>query len=53
MQIKLLRSLKDAGCDEAMMQSYLELQKEGKGQEQAKFLYIGSPFWIKLMSARI
>ena len=37
-QVKLLRNLKDAGCDEAMIQKYLELQKEGKKQEQVRLL---------------
>ena len=37
-QVKLLRNLKDAGCDEAMIQKYLELQIEGKLQEQVRLL---------------
>lgn len=37
-QTRLLRNLKDAGCDEAMIQKYLELQKEGKRQEQFRLL---------------
>lgn len=37
-QVKLLRNLKDAGCDEAMMQKYLKLEKEGKKQEQVRLL---------------
>lgn len=35
---RLLRNLKDAGCDEAMIQKYLQLQKEGKRQEQFRLL---------------
>lgn len=35
---RLLRNLKDAGCDEAMIQKYLQLQKEGKQQEQLRLL---------------
>ena len=37
-QTRLLRNLKDAGCDEAMIQKYLQLQKEGKRREQFKLL---------------
>ena len=32
---RLLRNLKDAGCDEAMIQKYLQLEKEGKRQDTA------------------
>lgn len=35
---RLLRNLKDAGCDEAMIQKYLQLQKEGEQQEQLRLL---------------
>lgn len=35
---RLLRNLKDAGCDEAAIQKFLQLQKEGKRQEQYRFL---------------
>lgn len=35
---RLLRNLKDAGCDEAMIQKYLQLQKQGKRQEQFRLL---------------
>ncbi|HJC67348.1 MAG: hypothetical protein KHX49_12160 [Lachnospiraceae bacterium] len=35
---RLLRNLKDAGCDEAMIQKYLRLQEEGKRQEQFRLL---------------
>ena len=35
---RLLRNLKDAGCDEATIQKYLELQGEGRLQEQYKLL---------------
>ena len=35
---RLLRNLKDAGCDEAMIQKYLRLQAEGKRQEQCRLL---------------
>ena len=35
---RLLRNLKDAGCDEAMIQKYLQLEKEGKRQEQFRLL---------------
>ena len=35
---RLLRNLKDAGCDEAMIQKYLQLQKEGRRQEQFRLL---------------
>lgn len=37
---KLLRNLKDAGCDEATIMKYLQLQKEGKRQEQFRLLSI-------------
>lgn len=37
-QTRLLRNLKDAGCDEAMIQKYLQLQREGKRQEQFRLL---------------
>ena len=37
-QIRLLRNLKDAGCDEATIQKYLQLQQEGKLQEQLRLL---------------
>ena len=37
-QVKLLRNLKDAGCDEAMMQKYLKLEKERNKQEQVRLL---------------
>lgn len=37
-QTRLLRNLKDAGFDEAMIQKYLQLQKEGKRQEQFRLL---------------
>lgn len=30
---KLLRNLKDAGCDEATINQYFQLQKEGRRQE--------------------
>ena len=47
-QVKLLRNLKDAGCDEAMIQKYLELQKERKKPDLflllSFFLYTGHPF---------
>ena len=35
---RLLRNLKDAGCDEAMIQKYLQLQEESKRQEQFRLL---------------
>ena len=35
---RLLRNLKDAGCDDATIQTYLELQREGRQQEQYKLL---------------
>lgn len=35
---RLLRNLKDAGCSEDMIQKYLELQKEGRQQEQLRLL---------------
>jgi len=35
---RLLRNLKDAGCDEAMIQKYLQLQEEGKRREQFRLL---------------
>lgn len=35
---RLLRNLKDAGCDAATIQKYLELQGEGRLQEQYKLL---------------
>ena len=35
---RLLRNLSDAGCDEATIQKYLQLQREGKRQEQLRLL---------------
>lgn len=35
---KLLRNLKDAGCDEGMIEKFLQLQKEGRRQEQFRLL---------------
>lgn len=35
---RLLRNLKDAGCDETTIQKYFELQKEGRRQEQYRLL---------------
>lgn len=35
---RLLRNLKDAGCDEITIQKYFELQMEGKRQEQYRLL---------------
>lgn len=35
---RLLRNLKDAGCDEDMVRKYLQLQREGKRQEQLRLL---------------
>ena len=35
---RLLRNLKDAGCDETMIQKYLKLQKEGNQREQLRLL---------------
>ena len=35
---RLLRNLKDAGCDDATIQRYLTLQREGRQQEQYKIL---------------
>lgn len=35
---RILRNLKDAGCDEATIQTYMRLQKEGRRQEQYRLL---------------
>lgn len=35
---RLLRNLNDAGCDKATIKKYLQLQKEGKRQEQLRLL---------------
>ena len=35
---RLLRNLKDAGCDDAKIEKYLELEKQGKQQEQLRLL---------------
>lgn len=35
---RLLRNLKDAGCDETTIQKYFELQEEGRRQEQYRLL---------------
>ena len=35
---RLLRNLKDAGCEEAMIQKYLQLREEGKQQELFRLL---------------
>ena len=37
---RLLRNLNDAGCDEDIIKRYLQLQKEGKRQEQLRLLSI-------------
>lgn len=37
---RLLRNLKDAGCDETTIQKYFKLQNESKRQEQYKLLYL-------------
>lgn len=37
-QDRLLRNLKDAGCDEAAIETYFRLQKEGRRQEQYRLL---------------
>ena len=37
---RLLRNLKDAGCDEPTIQKYFELQNESKRQEQYRLLYL-------------
>lgn len=34
----LLCNLKDAGCDEATIQKYIKLQKEGRQEEQYRLL---------------
>lgn len=35
---RLLRNLKDAGCEESMIQKYLQLREEGKQQELFRLL---------------
>ncbi len=35
---QLLRNLQDAGCDKATIARYIQLQKEGRQQEQYKLL---------------
>lgn len=35
---RLLRNLKDAGCDNATVETYLELERQGKQQEQLRLL---------------
>ena len=35
---RLLRNLRDAGCDEAIIQKYFQLKEEGKRQEQYRLL---------------
>lgn len=35
---RLVRCLKDAGCDEALIQKYLQLQREGRRKEQYRLL---------------
>ncbi len=35
---RLIRNLKDAGCDETTIKKYLRLQKEGRRQEQYRLL---------------
>lgn len=35
---RLLRNLRDAGCEEAMIQKYLQLREEGNRQEQFRLL---------------
>ena len=34
----LLRNLKDAGCDDSMIEHYLKLKKEGREKEQIRLL---------------
>lgn len=35
---RLLRNLKDAGCDEATIEQYMRLKMEGKEKEQLRLL---------------
>ena len=37
-ETQLLRNLKDAGCDEAPIKSFFQLQSEGRRQEQYRLL---------------
>lgn len=36
--VRLLRNLKDAGCDEKTIQKFLQLQKKNRTQEQYRLL---------------
>ena len=53
-QTRLLRNLKDAGFDEAMIQKYLQLQKEGKRQEQFRASFFAQSIsfldWVFMLS---
>lgn len=37
---KILRNLKDAGCDEPVIQKFFQLQREGKTKEQLRLLSV-------------
>ncbi len=37
-QTRLIRNLKDAGCDDKIIQRFLQLQKEGRTKEQLRLL---------------
>lgn len=37
-EMRLLRNLKDAGCDEDTIKKYVRLEKEGRRQEQYRLL---------------
>lgn len=44
--VLLLRNLKDAGCDEATIEKYFQLQEEGKNQEQFRLLSMHRAFLL-------
>lgn len=44
---RLLRILKDAGCDEATIEKYLQLQCKDRHQEQYQLLYLQRAFLLE------
>lgn len=42
----LLRNLKDAGCDDSMIEQYLKLKKEGREKEQIRLLSLHRAFLL-------
>lgn len=39
-EVQILQNLKDAGCDEAAIRKFFQLQNEGKTKEQLRLLFL-------------